>query len=176
MDDLPCSRFYMYVVPRCKLAQKWALRTMLVHIHWEGKGQKLANNNPVFSFSAFALFRAELAYTMKVTEKCDVYSFGVVCLQVIMGKHPGELISSLSTSMVKDILLRDVLDQRLPPPTDQEMNEVISTVMLALECLRSDPQSRPTMYCVSQELSAMRVPSVKPLHTVTLLQLMDLKI
>lgn len=97
-------------------------------------------------------------------------------MKVIMGKHPGELISSLSTSMAKDILLKDLLDQRLPPPTDQEMNEVISTVMLALECLRTDPQFRPTMYYVSQELSAMKVPSVEPLHTVTLLQLMDLKI
>ena len=118
---------------------------------------------------------AEFAYTMKVTEKCDIYSFGVVCLKVIMGKHPGELISSLSTSMAKDILLKDILDQRLPPLTDQELKEVTSTVMLALACLRSDPQTRPTMYHVSQELSAMRVPSVEPLHTSTLLQLLDLK-
>ncbi|XXG89825.1 hypothetical protein AAC387_Pa12g1734 [Persea americana] len=116
----------------------------------------------------------EFAYTMIVTEKCDVYSFGVVSLKVIMGKHPGELISSLSTSMAKDILLKDILDQRLPPLTDQELKEVTSTVMLALACLRSDPQTGPTMYHVSQELSAMRVPSVEPLHTSTLLQLMDL--
>ncbi|RWR96563.1 putative leucine-rich repeat receptor-like protein kinase [Cinnamomum micranthum f. kanehirae] len=108
---------------------------------------------------------SEFAYTMKVTEKCDVYSFGVVSLEVIMGKHPRELISSLSTSMAKDILLKDILDQRLPPLTDQELKEVTSTVMLALACLRSDPQTRPTMYHVSQELSAMRVPSVEPLHT-----------
>ncbi|PIN03851.1 Ras suppressor protein (contains leucine-rich repeats) [Handroanthus impetiginosus] len=39
---------------------------------------------------------AELALTMKVTEKSDVYSFGVVALEVMMGRHPGELISSLS--------------------------------------------------------------------------------
>ncbi|RWR96560.1 MDIS1-interacting receptor like kinase 2-like protein [Cinnamomum micranthum f. kanehirae] len=117
----------------------------------------------------------EFAYTMKVTEKCDVYSFGMVSLEVIMGKHPGELISSLSTSMAKDILLNDILDQRLPPLTDRELKEVTSTVMLALACLRSGPQTRPTMYHVSQELSAMRVPSIEPLHTCTLLQLMDLK-
>ncbi|CAH1413982.1 unnamed protein product [Lactuca virosa] len=33
----------------------------------------------------------ELAYTMVATERCDVYSFGIVALEVIMGKHPGEL-------------------------------------------------------------------------------------
>ena len=118
----------------------------------------------------------EFAYTMKVTKKCDVYSFLVwFPWKVIMGKHPGELISSLSTSMAKDILLKDILDQRLPPLTDRELKEVTSTMMLALSCLRLDPQTRPTMYHVSQELSAMRVPSVEPLHTSTLLQLLDLK-
>ncbi|CAL8997338.1 unnamed protein product [Prunus brigantina] len=39
----------------------------------------------------------ELAYTMKVTEKCDVYSFGVVTLEIIMGRHPGDVFSSLSS-------------------------------------------------------------------------------
>ncbi|KAL3504512.1 hypothetical protein ACH5RR_034353 [Cinchona calisaya] len=37
----------------------------------------------------------ELAYTMKVNEKCDFYSFGVLTLEVIMGKHPGDFISSM---------------------------------------------------------------------------------
>ncbi|KAJ6761161.1 LEUCINE RICH REPEAT KINASE 2 [Salix purpurea] len=61
---------------------------------------------------------------MKVDAKCDVYSFGVVALEVMMGKHPGDFISSLmlsaSTSSSSPIghntLLKDVLDQRLPPP------------------------------------------------------------
>ncbi|THG11015.1 MDIS1-interacting receptor like kinase 2-like [Camellia sinensis] len=39
----------------------------------------------------------ELAYTMGVIEKCDVYSFGVLALEVLMGSHPGELISSLKS-------------------------------------------------------------------------------
>ncbi|KAK9930096.1 hypothetical protein M0R45_027153 [Rubus argutus] len=41
----------------------------------------------------------ELAYTMEVNEKCDVYSFGVLALETIMGRHPGDLISSLSSGV-----------------------------------------------------------------------------
>ncbi|RWR97656.1 MDIS1-interacting receptor like kinase 2-like protein [Cinnamomum micranthum f. kanehirae] len=85
----------------------------------------------------FGYVAPELAYTMKVTEKCDVYSFGVIALEVIMGKHPGELLSSLSTSEAKGLLLKDIMDQRLPPPTDQEMKEVVLTVALAFACLLS---------------------------------------
>ncbi|XP_060671372.1 MDIS1-interacting receptor like kinase 2-like [Ziziphus jujuba] len=66
----------------------------------------------------FGYSAPELAYTMEVNEKIDVYSFGVVTLEVIMGKHPGDLISSLLLSplLAVDVLLKDVLDQRLSPP------------------------------------------------------------
>ena len=61
------------------------------------------------------LLLSEHAYTMEVSEKCNVYSFGIVTLEVIMGRHPGDLISSfLSTSFASpcyDVLLEDVLDQ-----------------------------------------------------------------
>nr|GMC82454.1 MDIS1-interacting receptor like kinase 2-like [Ipomoea batatas] len=43
----------------------------------------------------FGYAAPEFAYTMEVTEKCDVYSFGILALEVIMGKHPGDLIMSI---------------------------------------------------------------------------------
>ncbi|KAK8298252.1 hypothetical protein V6Z11_D05G241900 [Gossypium hirsutum] len=43
----------------------------------------------------------ELAYTMKVTEKCDVYSFGVLIMEIIMGAHPGDLISTVPSSSLE---------------------------------------------------------------------------
>jgi len=35
---------------------------------------------------------------MEVNEKCDVYSFGVVAMEIMMGRHPGDFISSLLSS------------------------------------------------------------------------------
>ena len=32
---------------------------------------------------------------MEVNEKCDVYSFGVLAWEILLGKHPGDVISSL---------------------------------------------------------------------------------
>lgn len=56
---------------------------------------------------------------MAATERCDVYSFGVVALETIMGRHPGELLSSLSAfKSVQDLMLNVVLDSRLPRPAD----------------------------------------------------------
>lgn len=127
-------------------------------------------NKPWFDFII-----AELAYTRRVTEKCDVYSFGVVTLEVITGSHPGNLIYSLSSSIGQDILLKDVIDQHLPPPTVIDSREVILAAMLALSCLHASPQSRPTMKHVSQVLSSNRAAVFEPFNTVTLRQLMDLK-
>ncbi|XP_015887892.3 MDIS1-interacting receptor like kinase 2-like [Ziziphus jujuba] len=120
----------------------------------------------------------ELAYTMKINEKSDVYSFGVVTLEVIMGKHPGDLVLSLSTSPlieVHQILLKDVLDQRLSPPRRQVADQVAYIVEQAFACLNPIPQSRPTMKQVSEKLSTSSVLSLsKPLHMLTLKQLIDL--
>ncbi|XP_058094834.1 MDIS1-interacting receptor like kinase 2-like [Magnolia sinica] len=119
----------------------------------------------------------ELAFTMRVTEKCDVYSFGVVALEVMVGRHPRELISSLSSPSRHDTLLKDMLDQRLLDPTAEIAQEVLFVVSMALSCIRLDPNSRPTMQYVAQELSISRPSfSLGPFHALTLRQLMDLKV
>ncbi|XP_048324187.1 MDIS1-interacting receptor like kinase 2-like [Ziziphus jujuba] len=65
----------------------------------------------------------ELAYTMRVNEKCDEYSFGVVMLEILMVRHPGDLISSLSlswsssssaTPAYDQVGVMDVLDSAYP--------------------------------------------------------------
>ncbi|KAJ0768809.1 putative protein kinase RLK-Pelle-LRR-XI-1 family [Helianthus annuus] len=96
----------------------------------------------------------ELAYNMIVTEKCDVYSFGVVVLETIGGKHPGDLLSSLNYSTSHGAMLENILDKRLPYPTNKSIvKEIMRVYDVALACILTDPKGRPTMRNVSQELS-----------------------
>lgn len=115
---------------------------------------------------------AELALTMRVTDKCDVYSFGVVALEVMMGRHPRELLASLSSSQpVSDnteFLLKDVLDQGLPTPTGKIAEAVVFVVTKALLCVRDNPDSRPPMRFVEQELSGRTQACISdPFDTIT---------
>nr|KAJ0210088.1 hypothetical protein LSAT_V11C400167220 [Lactuca sativa] len=97
----------------------------------------------------------ELAYNMIVTEKCDVYSFGVLALEILGGKHPRELLSSLNYSSRHDTSLENILDVRLAYPIDNKLieNEILRVYHVALACTLTDPNTRPTMRKVSQELS-----------------------
>ncbi|KAL8253282.1 hypothetical protein R6Q59_036975 [Mikania micrantha] len=92
----------------------------------------------------FGYIAPELAYTMEVNEKCDVYSFGVVTLEVIMGKHPRDLLIT-SIDDMNDISHTEILDQRLRPPTQQTANEVELLVKVAFSCVQNNPQCRPSM-------------------------------
>ncbi|KAM5575794.1 hypothetical protein ABKV19_014645 [Rosa sericea] len=118
----------------------------------------------------------ELAYTMEVNEKCDVYSFGVVTLETVMGRHPGDLLSSLSSGAYSSsstalpahqMPVLDVLDQRISPPTREVAGEVVSVLKVAFACLNSSPQSRPTMKQVSQHLSTKRPHLSDPIAMIT---------
>ncbi|PRQ19128.1 putative protein kinase RLK-Pelle-LRR-XI-1 family [Rosa chinensis] len=119
--------------------------------------------------STYGYIAPELAYTMKATEKCDVYSFGVLALEVIMGKPLGDFISSfLHLSVNANILLTEILDQRLPPPTPQVEDDLITIAGLANACTQSNPQSRPTICrrCVRSYHPKMHIPiDNKTLHS-----------
>ena len=84
---------------------------------------------------------------MEVNEKRDVFSFGVLTLEIIMGKHPGDHISSLSspTFTTCNILLKEVSGQCLSLPMNQATTEVLTIAKIAIACLNTIPQSCPTM-------------------------------
>ncbi|KAJ4723521.1 putative Receptor protein kinase [Melia azedarach] len=93
----------------------------------------------------------ELAYTMKITEKCDVYSFGVLALEVIKGNHPRDSISTSSSSKM-NISLDEMLDTRLLPPSPDFQHKLTSIIEVAFLCVHEIPERRPTMKTVSQLL------------------------
>lgn len=120
---------------------------------------------------------------MDVNKRLDAYSFGVVTLEVLMERHPGDLLSSLSSSSglssssdlspptANNILLIDILDKRLPIPRNQVAGAVVFAAKLALACLHLIPQCRPTMQRVSLELAKETPPLQYILPMITLVQL-----
>ncbi|XP_028800989.1 receptor-like protein kinase 5 [Neltuma alba] len=111
---------------------------------------------------------SELAYTLVVTEKCDVYSFGVVTLETIMGRHPGDLILSLSKTCTESILLKDILDSRLPLPSQKDARDITLLVTIALACLNPSPKSRPSMQQVSRRLLSSSLPLAIPFNNISI--------
>ncbi|KAI8031366.1 MDIS1-interacting receptor like kinase 2 [Camellia lanceoleosa] len=116
----------------------------------------------------------ELAYTMVVTKKSEVYSFGVVALETIMGKHPRELLSSLASLSAQNIMLSDVLDSRLPYPTNPTViRNIVLAAALGFACVHSEPRSRPTMLFVSQELLVCKKTLATPFRVISLQQILN---
>ncbi|BFG28630.1 hypothetical protein CerSpe_149040 [Prunus speciosa] len=93
-----------------------------------------------------------------------------------MGKKLGDFISSFSfpSTTYANILLKDALDQHLPPPTPQLQDELITIARLSVACRHSHPQSRPTMLMVSQMLSFQTASSYRGLDDITLEQLITI--
>jgi len=88
----------------------------------------------------------------------DVYSFGVVTLETLMGKHPGELISSLSIPTTPNMFVKDLLDSRLPFPLQKDAQDINLVVTIALSCLCSKPNLRPSIQQVAEKLSSFTLP------------------
>ena len=89
---------------------------------------------------------AELAYTMRATEKYDVYSFGVLALEVIKGYQPGDFVSTIFSSISNMIIeVNQILDHRLPTPSRDVTDKLRSIMEVAILCLVENPEARPTM-------------------------------
>jgi len=111
---------------------------------------------------------------MVVSEKCDVYSFGVMTLETLMGRHPGDILTSLQLASTQRMTLCEVLDHRLPFPNNMMvLLDIIRVVVVAFACLNFNPSSRPTMKCVSQSFAAELTPSNILSSEISVQQLMS---
>ncbi|KAL4395171.1 hypothetical protein HN873_005735 [Arachis hypogaea] len=132
------------------------------------------SSNQTLLVGTYGYVAPELAYTMSVTTKCDVYSFGVVALETMMGHHPGEFMSAMSKPSTQQLLVKDVLDPRIPLPNSRkDMQHVVHVIKLALACLSPDPKSRPSMQDVANELSASTASMNFSFYDVSIYQLMQ---
>ncbi|MED6210722.1 hypothetical protein PIB30_066793 [Stylosanthes scabra] len=119
----------------------------------------------------------ELAYSTSVTTKCDVYSFGVVTLETIMGEHPKELLSDMSKPSAPKIMLKDILDSRIPLPfLRKDMRDIMLVVTLALACLHPNPKLRPSMQDIANELLFSKSPLLWHFDGISIHQLVNQEI
>ncbi|CAI9276209.1 unnamed protein product [Lactuca saligna] len=113
---------------------------------------KLDSSNWTVIAGTYGYIAPELAFMMVANEKCDVYSFGVVAVEVIMGRHPGELLTTLPTLSADHLVPTNVGDSRIPPPSFEVEKQVKLVLSLSRACLNSNPHERPTMQHVSNLL------------------------
>ncbi|XLR11880.1 hypothetical protein S83_039818 [Arachis hypogaea] len=95
----------------------------------------------------------------------------------MMGHHPGEFMSTMSKPSTQQLLVKHVLDPRIPlPKSRKDMQDVVLVVKLALACLSSDPKSRPSMQDVANELSASKASMNFSFYDVSIYQLMQYRV
>ncbi|MCI43280.1 LRR receptor-like serine/threonine-protein kinase RCH1-like, partial [Trifolium medium] len=86
---------------------------------------------------------------MKITEKSDVYSYGIVVLEVLTGKQPIDPTIPDGLHIVDWVRQKrggvEVLDENLRARPESEIEEMLQTLGVALLCVTSSPDDRPTM-------------------------------
>lgn len=97
---------------------------------------------------------------MKITEKSDVYSYGVVVLEVLTGKQPIDPTIPDGLHVVDWVRQKkggiDVLDRSLLSRPASEIEEMMQALGIALLCVNSSPDERPTMKDVAAMLKEIK--------------------
>uniref|UniRef100_A0A6N2JYP0 Protein kinase domain-containing protein n=1 Tax=Salix viminalis TaxID=40686 RepID=A0A6N2JYP0_SALVM len=109
----------------------------------------------------FGYLDPEYFQTSQLTEKSDVYSFGVVLVELLSGKKPLFLTSSLETislvvhfiDSMEDDRLFDIVDAQVKGGCIEEEAMVIAN--LAKRCLNLNGRNRPTMREVAMKLEGI---------------------
>lgn len=151
---------------------------MLTEKPQEKQQKSTSSEATVISSSAYSgsyYLAPEALKVVKPSQKWDVYSFGVILLELITGRLPLVLMGASEVDLVNWMQLciedkkplSDVLDPYLADDADKE-EEVIAMLKIAMACVHSNPERRPTMRHVSEALD--RLATSNEFKTGTLLQ------
>ncbi|PSS35890.1 Receptor-like protein kinase [Actinidia chinensis var. chinensis] len=109
---------------------------------------------------SFGYIAPEYGYMMKITEKSDVYSYGVVVLEVLTGKQPIDPTIPDGLHVVDWVRHKsgaiEVLDPSLLSRPQSEIEEMMQALGIALLCVNSSPDERPTMKDVAAMLKEIK--------------------
>ncbi|KAF3457614.1 hypothetical protein FNV43_RR02272 [Rhamnella rubrinervis] len=109
---------------------------------------------------SYGYIAPEYGYMMKITEKSDVYSYGVVVLEVLTGKQPIDPTIPDGLHVVDWVRHKrggiEVLDPSLLSRPESEVEEMMQALGIALLCVNSSPDERPTMKDVAAMLMEIK--------------------
>ncbi|CAK9145744.1 unnamed protein product [Ilex paraguariensis] len=114
---------------------------------------------------SYGYIAPEYGYSLRITEKSDVYSFGIVLLEVLTGMGPTDSQIPESMHIVSWVNkeLREkhrefttILDQQLLLRSGTLIQEMLQVLGVALLCVNSCPEERPTMKDVTAMLKEIR--------------------
>ncbi|OMO70148.1 hypothetical protein COLO4_28738 [Corchorus olitorius] len=100
----------------------------------------------------------------KFTQKCDVYSFGIVLLEILTGKLPDAgpenddkgLEGLVRKAFREEHPLSEIIDPALLTEVHAK-KQVVAAFHVALNCTELDPELRPRMRTVSENLDRIKL-------------------
>ncbi|XP_057511942.1 LRR receptor-like serine/threonine-protein kinase FEI 1 isoform X2 [Actinidia eriantha] len=111
----------------------------------------------------FGYLAPEYMQSGRATEKTDVYSFGVLVLEILSGKRPtdasfiekGFNIVGWLNYLVTENRQREIVDPHCEGVQPESLDALLS---VAIQCVSSGPEDRPTMHRVVQILESVMTP------------------